>query len=47
MRPNPIVGQGTPLSHWQNSERLAELPHISVAQLVPPGHRAVIVGPAP
>lgn len=47
MKPNPIVGQGTPLSHWQNSERLAELPHISVAQLVPPGHRAVIVAPHP
>lgn len=47
MRPNPIVGQGTPLSHWQNSARLAELPQISVAQLVPPGHRAVIVAPHP
>ncbi len=47
MKPNPIVGQGTPLHHWQTSRQLAELPHISVAQLVPEGHRAVIVAPHP
>ena len=47
MKPNPIVGQGTPLNHWQTSTRLAELPHISAAQLVPQGHRAVIIAPHP
>lgn len=47
MRPNPIVGQGTPLHHWQSSTRLAELPEVSVEQLVPEGHRAVIIAPHP
>ena len=47
MKPNPIVGQGTPLHYWQTSTRLAELEHISVAQLVPEGHRAVIIAPHP
>ena len=47
MKPNPIVGQGTPLHHWQASPRMAELPQISVEQLVPEGHRAVIIAPHP
>ncbi|MBS7847318.1 PIG-L family deacetylase [Pseudomonas fluorescens] len=47
MRPNPIVGQGTPLQHWQASSLMAELPHISVEELVPEGHRAVIIAPHP
>jgi len=47
MRPNPIVGQGTPLHHWQASPKMADLPSISVEQLVPAGHRAVIIAPHP
>ncbi|HCT08407.1 MAG TPA: PIG-L domain-containing protein [Pseudomonas sp.] len=47
MKPNPIVGQGTPLHHWQASTQLAELPVVSVAQLVPEGRRAVIIAPHP
>ena len=47
MKPNPIVGQGTPLHQWQASSHMAELPHISVEQLVPEGHRAVIIAPHP
>lgn len=47
MKPNPIVGQGTPLHRWQASPKMAELPPISVAQLVPEGHRAVIIAPHP
>lgn len=45
MKPNPIVGQGTPLHRWQTSPRMAELALISVEQLVPEGHRAVIIAP--
>ena len=47
MKPNPIVGQGTPLHHWQASTQLAQLAHISVAQLVPEGCRAVVIAPHP
>lgn len=47
MKANPIVGQGTPLQHWQTSPRLAALPPISVEELVPEGHRAVIIAPHP
>lgn len=47
MKPNPIVGQGTPLHQWQDSALMAQLPQISVEQLVPPGHRAVIIAPHP
>ncbi|MFL9673961.1 PIG-L deacetylase family protein [Pseudomonas marginalis] len=47
MKPNPIVGQGTPLQRWQDSPLMAELPQISVEQLVPEGHRAVIIAPHP
>ena len=47
MKPNPIVGQGTPLHHWQASPKMAELAFISVEQLVPEGHRAVIIAPHP
>jgi len=47
MKTNPIVGQGTPLHLWQTSSRLAELTTISVAELVPEGHRAVIIAPHP
>ena len=47
MRTHPIVGQGTPLHHWQTSTRLAELAQVSVAELVPDGHRAVIIAPHP
>ncbi|UXV17282.1 PIG-L family deacetylase [Pseudomonas fluorescens] len=47
MKPNPIVGQGTPLHQWQASSHMAELPHISIEELVPAGHRAVIIAPHP
>ena len=47
MKPNPIVGQGTPLHSWQASTQLAQMAHISVAQLVPEGCRAVIIAPHP
>lgn len=47
MRSNPIVGQGTSLHQWQGSRRLAEVPDITVEELVPPGARAVIVAPHP
>lgn len=47
MKPNPIVGQGTPLHQWQASTQLAGLAQVSVAQLVPEGHRAVIIAPHP
>ena len=47
MRSNPIVGQGTSLHQWQGSRRLAEVPGITVEELVPPGARAVIVAPHP
>ncbi|SDU94273.1 PIG-L deacetylase family protein [Pseudomonas mucidolens] len=47
MKANPIVGQGTPLRLWQDSARLASLPVISVAELVPEGSRAVIIAPHP
>ncbi len=47
MKPNPIVGQGTPLHQWQASSHLADLAQVSVEQLVPEGHRAVIIAPHP
>ena len=47
MKPNPIVGQGTPLHRWQASAQIAELAEISIEQLVPEGHRAVIIAPHP
>ncbi|MBY8946234.1 PIG-L family deacetylase [Pseudomonas sp. SH10-3B] len=47
MKPNPIVGQGTPLQRWQDSALMAGLPQISVAELVPEGFRAVIIAPHP
>lgn len=47
MKPNPIVGQGTPLRLWQTSSQLAQLPTIDILDLVPAGSRAVIVAPHP
>ncbi len=47
VKANPIVGQGTPLRAWQGSTQVAGLPLISVQELVPEGHRAVIVAPHP
>ena len=47
MKANPIVGQGTPLRAWQGSARVAGLPEVNVAQLVPDGCRAVIIAPHP
>ncbi|MFO2464239.1 PIG-L family deacetylase [Pseudomonas sp. 15FMM2] len=47
MKANPIVGRGTPQRLWEGSTRLAKLPVISVAGLVPPGSRAVIIAPHP
>src|SRR3989344_4523812 len=47
MKANPIVGQGTSLHQWQTSSHMAELAPISVEQLVPEGHRAVIIAPHP
>ena len=48
MKPNPIVGQGTPLQQWQSSRHLAELPadrHARAWCLT--AHRAVIIAPHP
>ncbi|MBJ2267309.1 PIG-L family deacetylase [Pseudomonas sp. MF6772] len=47
MKANPIVGQGTLLRAWQGSARVAGLPEVNVAQLVPEGCRAVIIAPHP
>ena len=47
MKPNPIVGQGTPLHRWQASSKMAGLAQINVEQLVPAGCRAVIIAPHP
>lgn len=42
-----IEGQGTPESAWRRSAKLAGLPEVDPAALVPPGARAVIVAPHP
>ena len=47
MSANLIVGDGTPMEHWRHSRRLAELPEIAVASLVPCNSRAVIIAPHP
>jgi LmbE family N-acetylglucosaminyl deacetylase len=47
MNDSLIIGQGTSLDAWQNSEKLAALPAISAELLVPAGSRAVIVAPHP
>jgi LmbE family N-acetylglucosaminyl deacetylase len=47
MKENPIVGAGTPLHAWQTSQKLAAVPAISVATLVPAHCRAVIIAPHP
>lgn len=47
MKANLIVGSGTALAHWRQSERLANLPSIELAHLLPHGSRAVIVAPHP
>ncbi len=47
MKPNPIVGHGTPLQAWKASQHLAALPTIDAATLVPEGCRAVIIAPHP
>ena len=47
MKENLIVGSGTPLQHWRDSQRLANLPSVEVTELVPQGSRAVIVAPHP
>ncbi|WP_339488676.1 PIG-L deacetylase family protein [Pseudomonas sp. EL_65y_Pfl2_R95] len=46
-KPNLIQGQGTPFSAWQCSSELANIPAITVAELLPPGSRVVIVAPHP
>ncbi len=38
---------GTPESDWQAWPGLAALPEVSAEDLVPPGHRAVVVAPHP
>ena len=47
MKENLIVGSGTPLQHWRDSQRLVNLPSVEVTELVPQGSRAVIVAPHP
>jgi LmbE family N-acetylglucosaminyl deacetylase len=47
MKPNPIIGQGTPLHLWQTSSHLAQLPVVDILELVPEGSRAVIIAPHP
>ena len=36
MKPNPIVGQGTPLHRWQDSPLMADLP-INLGAWLSPG----------
>lgn len=47
MRPNPIVGSGTPLQAWNASQHLGDMGSISAEALVPQGCRAVFVAPHP
>lgn len=47
MKANPIVGSGTSIEAWARSRHLAEVGHIDLQNLVPAGHRAVIVAPHP
>jgi LmbE family N-acetylglucosaminyl deacetylase len=42
-----IKGEGTPEADWQGWSRLAALPEVDPAELVPFGGRAVIVAPHP
>lgn len=42
-----IQGVGTAPEAWAQWDGLATMPEIEAAQLVPPGHRAVIVAPHP
>ncbi|MGY2262871.1 PIG-L deacetylase family protein [Pseudomonas sp. SDO55104_S430] len=44
---NLIQGLGTSLADWQGSEVLAGVPVIDHRQLVPPGHRLVVIAPHP
>ncbi|MGV7206445.1 PIG-L deacetylase family protein [Oxalobacteraceae bacterium A2-2] len=46
-RDRRIVGAGTPDGEWQSWRGLRELPAVSIADLVPPGMRAVLVAPHP
>lgn len=47
MKENPIVGSGTTLQAWNNSQKLAQLSVINVDVLVPVNSRAVIIAPHP
>jgi LmbE family N-acetylglucosaminyl deacetylase len=47
MKENPIVGSGTSLQAWNSSQKLAQLPVITVDVLVPVNSRAVIIAPHP
>lgn len=47
VKEKPIRIASTPLHQWQTSSHMAELAPISVEQLVPEGHRAVIIAPHP
>ena len=42
-----IAGAGTTAEAWQACDRLAAVPFITAAELVPPGARAIIVAPHP
>jgi LmbE family N-acetylglucosaminyl deacetylase len=42
-----IEGEGTPESAWQGWARLAALPEVTPAELVPFGSRAVVIAPHP
>lgn len=42
-----IAGAGTPAAAWQACARLAAVPLIAAAELVPAGSRAIIVAPHP
>ncbi|WP_166365708.1 PIG-L deacetylase family protein [Pseudomonas akapageensis] len=44
---NESESAGTSLSQWQSSPLLQRVPYISVHELVPPGHRLVVIAPHP
>ncbi|MCY1389845.1 bacillithiol biosynthesis deacetylase BshB1 [compost metagenome] len=46
-KPDCLQGSGTPLSQWRASPLLQQVPAVSVQELVPEGHRLVVVAPHP
>jgi len=48
MTGKPLInGEGTPADDWTAWDGLQQLPTLSAEQMVPPGHRVVIVAPHP